>query len=121
MSAASNDGPGPGRHGLAGPSAPPLDDREAGHHPDHRPAHDEPGWSLPDARDGRMDTGGLWRNPVTGPNAFGLGSSGGAASWRGRSGYGSYDPDDSLFDIADDRRDDEFHDRPVPRCPRARQ
>jgi NAD(P)H-flavin reductase/hemoglobin-like flavoprotein len=56
-----------------------------------------------------MDTGGLRRNPVTGPNAFGLGThdgSGTGPSWRGRSGYGSYDPDDSLFDIADDRRDD---------------
>jgi NAD(P)H-flavin reductase/hemoglobin-like flavoprotein len=61
-----------------------------------------------------MDTGGLWRNPVTGPNAFGLGSSGVAASWRGRSGYGSYDPDDSLFDIADDRRDDGSTTGPSP-------
>ena len=102
MSAARNDGPGAGRHGPAGPSAPPRDT-------DQEPGQDEPGWSLPDARDGRMDTGELRRNPVTGPNAFGLGNHDGTGtgpSWRGRSGYGSYDPDDSLFDIADDRRDD---------------
>ena len=88
MSAARNDGPGAGRHGLAGPPAPPYD--TAPPPPPDRAIHrDEPGWSLPDARDGRLDTGELARNPVTGPNAFGLGehgASGAQAPWRGRSG-----------------------------------
>jgi NAD(P)H-flavin reductase/hemoglobin-like flavoprotein len=108
VSAARNDGPGAGRHGLAGPPAPPYDPAPPPP-PGQGTDRDEPGWSLPDARDGRLDIGELRRNPVTGPNAFGLGeygASGAQAAWRGRSGYGSYDPNNSLFDIADDRRDD---------------
>jgi NAD(P)H-flavin reductase/hemoglobin-like flavoprotein len=112
VSAARNDGSDAGRHGLAGPPAPSrVPAPQRGPAPPGGTDRDEPGWSLPGARDGHLDTGGLPRNPVTGPNAFGLGdrgSSGAEASWRGRTGDGSYDPDDSLFDIADDRRDDAF-------------
>lgn len=91
MTAARNNGPDAGRHGSAGPVGPPHD-----------------AWATGD-RSGR-GAGALDREPegdLYGSSRPGpLDPPGPATPGRAPFGSGSYDPDDAVFDIADDRRDD---------------
>nr|WP_308286190.1 globin domain-containing protein [Actinomycetospora soli] len=87
MTAARNNGPDAGRHGPVGPAGPPREGRTPGEH------------------SGNWGASALDRSAVGGRDPFGAGPFDPAAG-RAHHTTGAYDPDDAVFDIADDRRDD---------------
>ena len=91
MTAARNNGPDAGRHGSAGPAGP---------HHDARATGDRTGWGS-----GALDRGAVG-DPYGSSGAGPLDPQYSTTPGRGPLGSGSYDPDDAVFDIADDRRDD---------------
>jgi NAD(P)H-flavin reductase/hemoglobin-like flavoprotein len=93
VTAARNNGPDAGRHGPAGPAGPPRETAEA----EDRRRH---------ATTGGWGAAALDRGTVTGRGPSGTEFSGTGRTGRAPDGSGSYDPDDAVFDIADDRRDD---------------
>ncbi|WP_342663157.1 FAD-binding oxidoreductase [Actinomycetospora chiangmaiensis] len=89
MTAARNNGPDAGRHGPVGPAGPP---REG---------------PVPGDRTGNWGASALDRSVVSGQGSFGAGPfDSPRGSGRTSQLGGAYDPDDAVFDIADDRRDD---------------
>jgi NAD(P)H-flavin reductase/hemoglobin-like flavoprotein len=89
VTAARNNGPDAGRHGPVGPAGPPREGRVPGDQP------------------GNWGAAALDRSAVPGRDSFGAGPFD-STPGSGRTPYsgGAYDPDDAVFDIADDRRDD---------------
>ncbi|HEY2194219.1 MAG TPA: FAD-binding oxidoreductase, partial [Actinomycetospora sp.] len=96
MTAARNNGPDAGRHGLAGPGNPPRD--AAADHEDRGWASTSGGWGA-----SALDRGTTAGYDPSGPGPFGSPGPG----RNDRSPRSSWpDRDDAVFDIADDRRDD---------------
>ncbi|GAA4819890.1 hypothetical protein GCM10023201_01520 [Actinomycetospora corticicola] len=88
MTAARNNGPDAGRHGPVGPAGPPREGR-------------------PGDAPGNWGAAALDRSALPGHGSFGAGPfDSTTGSGHTPQSAGAYDPDDAVFDIADDRRDD---------------